>query len=141
MKLRHAKSLELGGRAMRFGMAPRPHSASVAPRHTAAAIVLLCTPATALAHGIQIVGMPVGNLVALVAVVAATLALKVGWKARLAALLLALAVALPPYFLPNSCLPWELTSSEWGNFFIGVVPPLVAAALFLAWRRRAAARR
>jgi hypothetical protein len=140
MKLRQAKSLELRGRAMRFGMAARPHSASVAPRHTAAAIALLCTPATALAHGQQILFMPVGNLVALVAVTVATLVFKVGWKARLAALLLALAVALPPYFVPAGYLPWQLTSSEAGCFILGVVPPLVAAALFLAWRRRAAAR-
>jgi hypothetical protein len=132
MKLRQAKSLELGGRAMRFGMAARPHSASVAPRRTAAAIVLLCTPATALAHGTQLLAMPVGNLVALVAVAVATLVFKVGWKARLAALLLALAVAFPPYFVTNDYLP----SSEGGFFILGVVPPLVAAALFLAWRRR-----
>jgi hypothetical protein len=125
---------------MRLRLQARPSAPPLAPPHTAAAIVLLCTPATALAHGTEILAMPVGNLVALVAVVAATLALKVGWKARLAAILLALAVALLPYFVPNSFLPWELTSSEWGNFFIGVVPPLVAAALFLAWRRRTAAR-
>lgn len=125
---------------MSFRRAARKHAPPVARPRRVAAVALACAPAAALAHGQQILLMPVGNPVALAAVVAMALGTKASWAARLTTVLLALAVAVPPYFSTNEHLPWWVTSSEVGCFLLGLIPPLVAAALVLGWSRSAAAR-
>jgi hypothetical protein len=88
----------------------------------------------ALAHGQQVLFMPVGNMAAIVVVLVMAVRAKVDWQSRVLSVVLAAAVVFPPYFLTNQYFPWWLTSSELGCFVLGFVPPVAAAGLLLGWR-------
>jgi len=103
--------------------------------------VVLTAAGPALAHGQQIFLMPVGNLFALLAVIIAALTVKVDWVSRVLAILLALLVGLPPYFVTNRYIRDWISSSEVGWFIAGFLPPLAGAGLFLFWRWKARERK
>jgi hypothetical protein len=100
---------------------------------------LVAAPALALARGEEIVFLPVGNVAAVASTILVGLLVRVGWTARLLAIVIAGAASLPPYFVAYRDAPRWLAYSELGLFALGFVPPVVASAAFLAaWRARRA---
>jgi hypothetical protein len=91
-----------------------------------------------MAHGEEALLLPVGNLFALIVVAIAALSLKVEWPSRVVAVLIAIVVSLPPYFVTNRYVPYWLSFSALGWFAVGLLPPIAVSAAFLLWRRRAA---
>ena len=105
-----------------------------------AAAVLLTAAAPAAAHGEEIVLMPAGNLVALAVVFVVALRVKDHWAWRALAVILAVLVALPPYFATNEYVPYWVAFSGVAWFVVGLAPPLALSGLLLFWRSRATPR-
>ena len=108
---------------------------------TVVSAALAAAPALALAHGEEIVFLPLGNVAAVLSVTVIALFVSVGWNARLLAIVIAGAATVPPYFVTYQYAPHWLAYSELALFSIGFVPPVAASAAFLAASRRRARRR
>ena len=61
--------------------------------------------------------------------------MRVGWTARLLAIVIAGAASLPPYFVAYRDAPRWLAYGELGVFVLGFLPPVVASVAFLAASR------
>ena len=85
-------------------------------------------PNTALAHGVEVLFLPLGQVVAVVVVVVLLWPLRQG--VSLFALFFAVGVALALWFIPGS---WFLDSlrGPTGQFFAGFVPPLAGVGLII----------
>lgn len=75
--------------------------------------------------------VPVGNVVSAFFVLVTIFVTPAGWRARLLALLLALAMALLTANLPEGVAPSEPRLA----FLFGFAPPLASALLVIHWRR------
>jgi len=92
-------------------------------------IIIFATliPNMALAHGVEVLFLPLGQVIAVVVVILL-------WPLRqgvfLLALFFAVGVALALWFIPDSWFPESLRGPT-GQFFSGFVPPLAAVGLII----------
>ena len=92
-------------------------------------------PSAAQAHGEQVLFLPIGQLLALL--IAGVIAWRStdGWKKRCLVMAAAIATAFACWFLPGNLFGvWSYTVTA--NFLMGLVPPVVIAALVSAVVRR-----
>jgi hypothetical protein len=95
-----------------------------------AGLSLLLVPSLALAHGQQIVFVPLGQITALIPVAFIAWRLTRGWFARTAVIVCAVLVPTVILFMPIGYIPWWLVASERSSFLTGLLfSVLVACAL------------
>ena len=109
-------------------------------KRTLVSAALAAAPVLALAHGEELVFLPVGNVAAVLSVIVVALLVEVGWSSRLLAIVIAGAATVPPYFVTYRYAPHWLAYSELALFLVGFVPPVAVSAAFLAASRRRARR-
>lgn len=108
-----------------------------ARRHCLVAATVLGLPAVALAHGQEVLFLPLGNIVGLA--VAAGVALAVRARLRVVAWAMAagLIACIPPWYVSNDIVPtWVQGSGTWW-LLVGALPPatVVVAVLAASMRR------
>jgi len=104
-------------------------------------LLLMLVPSLALAHGQQIVFVPIGQLIALVPVAFIAWRLTRGWFVRLAVISCALVVPTVILFLPIGYIPWWLVADEIRSFLTGFLfSVLIASALGVLYRAAVSAR-
>ena len=103
--------------------------------HLTLLLVALLSSGQAQASGEEVLLLPVGQVAAVCAVALLGLAFAGMRDARLVSLLAALAVCAIVWLVPGKYFPELLRYSGWGNFIIGLLPPLVVggAAWLIAW--------
>jgi hypothetical protein len=105
------------------------------------AAILLAAAGPASAHGEQVAMMPIGNLLAVAVAGVIAFRVEIDWGWRVAVVLLAALIAMPPYFLTNADVPYWMAFSALAWFVVGFVPPVTVASLALLWRRKARRRK
>jgi hypothetical protein len=105
------------------------HAMTKAP-FPVAGISLLLAPSLALAHGQQIVFVPIGQIAALVPVAFIAWRLTRGWFVRTAVIVCAVLVPTAILFMPIGYIPWWLVANETNSFLTGFLfSVLLACAL------------
>jgi hypothetical protein len=110
-------------------------------RFTSRAVLLLgLAPASALAHGGEVILFPVGTLLAIGTLIVVGRALGLRWPATLAIAALAFTITIPLWVMPGDLLPSSMEHIGWGYFLQGFVPCILAGGLvmlvFRAWKAR-----
>lgn len=85
----------------------------------------LLLPSVAFAHGQQVLGLPVGQMAAMLVVILVVLLLRIAWSQRAVAVLSALGSAIVTWFIPT----WDFMGMNFGYgmipwFVLGIAPPL-----------------
>jgi hypothetical protein len=90
---------------------------------------LLTVPSLALAHGQQIVFVPIGQLIALVPVAFIAWRLTRGWFVRSAVIVCAVLVPTVILFMPIGYIPWWLVADEISSFLTGFLFSVLLACV------------
>ena len=99
------------------------------------ALALAVAPSAALAHGQQIVFVPIGQVIALVPVAFIAWRLTRGWAVRLAIIVSAVLVPTAILFMPIGYIPWWLVADEIRSFLTGfTLSVLIACVLVVLYR-------
>jgi hypothetical protein len=96
-------------------------------------LLSLLLPCAAFAHGQQILALPVGQGLALLAVIVVVFVVRISGKLRAALVLLAIGMIVLTWFIPD---PVSLIGGRFEDsgpwFIVGVLPPVIAVSSALA---------
>lgn len=105
------------------------------PIDTIFMLMLFATPAIAFASDAALIVVPTLNLIATAIVGLMSLSMRVRWRARILAIIAAMAAAGIVWFIPNAWLP---TDAWLGPFLMlaAFLPPLLVGGLVIGLSRR-----
>lgn len=98
--------------------------------------MMLMTASSAHAHGGEILFFPLGQILALVAIVCVAAFMHLGQLATIAAMIVGIVGAIVLWFLPRSIFPEQLRYSGLGYFLSGVIPAMLFGFIVVALKRK-----